>query len=127
MAEVYSNNELLKQAPSFTLCESTIMCQVVPLNEVHQITTRSILADNAKVIRREEDFLELDDVGVCAAQPLIQDLSLSGLDAASQHSCLSHTLAAGGLGDDGLESPIGRCKCADMHSGCKLTCLSPCQ
>ena len=82
MAEVHANNQLLKQAPSFTLCEGTIMCQVVPLNEVHQVSTRSILADNAKVLWCQENFLKLDDVGVCAAQPLIEDLSLSGLDAA---------------------------------------------
>ena len=67
VAEVHAKEKLLKQPPSFTFGECTVMCSVVSLNEVDQVTTRCILTDNAQVVRGEEDFLELNDVGVRAA------------------------------------------------------------
>ena len=66
MAKVHTNDELLKQPPSFTFCQSTVMCCVMSLNEVNQVSTRCILTDNAQMVGREKDFLELDDVGVSA-------------------------------------------------------------
>lgn len=39
------------------------------------------------MLGREEDLLELNDVRMVAAQPLIQDLSTCGLDAACTYTC----------------------------------------
>lgn len=82
MAEIHSNNELLEQAPSFSLGESPVMSSVVALNEVNKVPSRRILTDNGQVVGCEEDLLELNDVGMVAAQPLIEDLSACCFDTA---------------------------------------------
>ena len=84
MAEINSNDQLLKQTSSFAFSQGTIMRSVVPLNEVNQISTRCVLTDYAQVVWRQEHFLKLDDIGVGAAQPLIDDLTTCCLHTASQ-------------------------------------------
>lgn len=84
MAEIDSNDQLLKQTSSFAFSQGTIMRSVVPLNEVNQISTRCVLTDYAQVVWRQEYFLKLDDIGVGAAQPLIDDLTTCCLHTASQ-------------------------------------------
>ena len=116
MAEVHSNNELLKQPPSFRFCESPVMSSVVALNEVNKIPSRSILTDNCQMLWREEDFLELNDVGMVAAQPLIEDLTACCLDAACPQA-----LSGGSLCLFALPSMLSTCWCA-----CTILAYWPC-
>ena len=58
------------------------MGSVVALNEVNQVPSRSVLTNNSQVVRCEEDLLELNDVGMVAAQPLIEDLPACRFDTA---------------------------------------------
>ena len=50
MAKVHSNNELLEQAPCFSLSQSPVMGSIVALNEVNKVSSRSVLADNSQVV-----------------------------------------------------------------------------
>ena len=58
------------------------MCTVVSFNEVHQISSRCVFTDNGQVIWGEKNFLKLDDVGVHAAEALVQNFPPCCLDTA---------------------------------------------
>ncbi len=90
MTEVNTNNQLLKQASGFRLHQRTVMGCVVALNKVYQIPSGCVLTYNGQMVRGEKDLLELDDVWVHTAQPLIQDFPPCCLDTASQHLQCRH-------------------------------------
>lgn len=62
------------------------MSCVVAFYEIYQVAPRSILTNNSQMLGRQEDLLKLNDVGMIAAQPLVEDLSACCLDAACTHA-----------------------------------------
>ena len=73
MAVVDSYNELLEEPACFALHQSTVISHIMALNIVNQVPSWCILADNAQVLWSKQHLVQLNNVGMHAAQSLIQD------------------------------------------------------
>lgn len=94
MAIVHCHNDLLKQPSTFLFWQSTMFNCVALLNEIHQIAGWSILIDNAEMSLCQEDFMELDDVGMHGTEALMKDFLANILDAADTRMHATATAAA---------------------------------
>ena len=76
MAEVDASDKLLEKPQGCGFGQACLLVHsLVPVNVVCQVASCCILTHYRQVLRCQEDFSELNDMGVVEAQPLVQHLS----------------------------------------------------
>lgn len=85
MTEVDACDKLLEEPQGSGLWQAcTLVCSLMPVNVICQVSPRCILTHNGQVLWGQEDFPELNDVGMVKAQPLVQHLSGCNLHTAAR-------------------------------------------